>query len=326
MPRKIRLEYEGAIYHVMSRGDRKEDIFICDRDRESFLETLGEVCGKTAWQIHAYCLMRNHFHMVVETPRPNLSAGMHWFLGTYTTRFNWRHQVGGHVFSGRYKGVIVDGSGNGYLKTVCDYVHLNPVRANLLSLEEDLEAFPWSSYPEYLKKASKRPEWLRVDRLLGEWGAADTLRGRRVFQAGMAQRKDEEMEKPSEEWKGLRWGWYWGPEDFRRKLLEMIEEEKGRQHYGEELRESEEQKAERLIGEMLNDLGWTMAELRRRPKGDPKKAKLAKRLRSETTMTWPWIAERLTMGHWRTAANAVRICTSGDQKRPERQGHTNSHL
>jgi REP element-mobilizing transposase RayT len=92
MPRKLRLEYEGAIYHVMNRGDRREDIFLDDRDREGFLKALGETCRKADWQVHAYCLMGNHFHLVVETPRANLSAGMQWFLGTYgfmDAAFKW---------------------------------------------------------------------------------------------------------------------------------------------------------------------------------------------------------------------------------------------
>jgi REP element-mobilizing transposase RayT len=132
MARKLRLEYAGAIYHVMSRGDRREPIFKDDDDRKVFLKTLGEACGKTGWEVHAFCLMDNHFHMVVETPAANLVAGMKWFLGTYTGRFNRRHRVFGHLFSGRYKALVVDGSGSGYLKTVCDYVHLNPVRAGLV--------------------------------------------------------------------------------------------------------------------------------------------------------------------------------------------------
>jgi REP element-mobilizing transposase RayT len=95
MPRKLRLGYEGAIYHVMNRGDRREDIFVDDPDRGRFVETLGEVCMKTDWQVHAYCLMRNHFHLGVETPRANLSEGMQWFLGTYTARFTRRHRYFG---------------------------------------------------------------------------------------------------------------------------------------------------------------------------------------------------------------------------------------
>jgi putative transposase len=92
MPRPLRIEYEGALYHVMSRGDRREAIFLEDADRDGFLRTLGEACAKTAWQVHAYCLMSNHFHLVVETPRPNLALGMKWLLGTYTQRFNRRHK------------------------------------------------------------------------------------------------------------------------------------------------------------------------------------------------------------------------------------------
>jgi len=125
-------------------------------------------CGKTEWQVHAYCLMRNHFHLVLETPQPNLVLGMKWLLGVYTKRFNIRHKLCGHLFAGRYKALVVEGSGNGYLRTVCDYVHLNPVRAKLLPPEVALESYSWSSYPEYLKPAGQRPGWLRVDRLLGE--------------------------------------------------------------------------------------------------------------------------------------------------------------
>ena len=168
MARKLRVEYPGALYHVMSRGDHRELIFRDDRDRRSFVETLGEACQKTGWQVQAYCLMPNHFHLVVQTPQGNLVAGMKWLLGTYTGRFNRRHKLFGHLFSGRYKALIVDGSGNGYLKTVCDYVHLNPARAKLLRPNQPLRNYVWSSWPEYLKPASKRWPWLRVDRLLGE--------------------------------------------------------------------------------------------------------------------------------------------------------------
>jgi REP element-mobilizing transposase RayT len=95
--------------------------------------------------------MENHFHLVIETPLANLVAGMKWFLGTYTSRFNRRHKLFGHLFSGRYKALIVDGSGNGYLRTVCDYVHLNPVRAKLLTDQQPLRSYPWSSYGHYLQ-------------------------------------------------------------------------------------------------------------------------------------------------------------------------------
>ena len=100
MARKIRIQYPGAIYHVMNRGDRREEIFRDDLDRRCFLQTLQEACGKTGFQVHAFCLMHNHFHAVIETPNANLVEGMKWFLGCYTKRFNARHKLFGHVFSG----------------------------------------------------------------------------------------------------------------------------------------------------------------------------------------------------------------------------------
>jgi len=96
MARKLRVEYPGAIYHVVNRGDQREPIFRDGQDRQRFIHTLAEACGKTGWQVLALCLMPNHFHLVIETPRGNLVAGMKWFLGTYTGRYNRRHKLCGH--------------------------------------------------------------------------------------------------------------------------------------------------------------------------------------------------------------------------------------
>jgi putative transposase len=113
MPRKPRVQFPGAVYHVMSRGDRLENIFVDDVDRRGFLKTLAEACQKTGFQFHAYCLMSNHFHAVIETPNANLVEGMRWFLSAYTLRLNHRHKLFGHVFSGRYKSVLVESSTRG---------------------------------------------------------------------------------------------------------------------------------------------------------------------------------------------------------------------
>jgi REP element-mobilizing transposase RayT len=152
----------------MHRGDRGEPLFRDDEDRQRCMAPLGEACDQTGWQVHALWLLPNHFHLVVETPRGNLVAGMKWLLGTYPARFNRRHKLFGHLFSGRYKALIVDGSDPGYLKTVCDYVHLNPARAKRLIPEQPLRAYAWSSWPEDLKRPGKRPAWLRVERVLGD--------------------------------------------------------------------------------------------------------------------------------------------------------------
>jgi REP element-mobilizing transposase RayT len=98
MPRKLRIEYSGAMYHVMSRGDRQDNIYLDEVDRQDFIKTLAEACQKTGWQVHAYCLMSNHYHLVIETPEPNLVAGMAWLQSTYTIRLNHRHKLFGHVF------------------------------------------------------------------------------------------------------------------------------------------------------------------------------------------------------------------------------------
>jgi putative transposase len=225
MPRQLRIEYPGAIYHVMNRGDRREPIFHDDTDRKRFIVTLSEACIKTDWQVHAHCLMNNHFHLVVETPDGNLVAGMRWFLSTYTARFNRRHKQFGHVFSGRYKSLIVDGSGSGYLKTVCDYVHLNPVRAKLLRPEQKLRDFAWSSWPDYLKPPEQRPRWLRVDRLLGELRIPkDSVAGRVELENHLEGRRASEDDG---ELKNIRRGWCLGGETFRQELLEQAQKRTG---------------------------------------------------------------------------------------------------
>lgn len=294
MGRKVRIEYPGAIYHVMNRGDRKERIFNDDSDRLLFLDTLEEACEKTDWQIHSFCLMENHFHLVPETPQPNLVVGMKWLLGTYTNRFNRKHDLVGHVFGGRYKAIIVDGTGDGYLKTACDYVHLNPVRANLLQPQQKLSDYRWSSYPEYLKARRHRRKWLRVDRLFGEWRIPrDSAAGRREFERRMELSR---LTVDSNEWNCLRRGWCFGDESFRLELLGQIDEKMGAEHYGEELRESSEEKAERIVTEELRRLNWSDETLLATPKGDSAKLEIAQRLRAESTMTLAWIADRLQMG------------------------------
>ena len=305
MARKLRVQYPGAIYHVMNRGDRREPIFQDDPDRQRLLETLAEACRKTGWQVHAYCLMPNHFHLVVETPQANLVAGMKWFLGTYTSRFNRRHRLFGHLFSGRYKALVVDGSGNGYLRTVGDYVHLNPVRGKLLSAEQPLSGYGWSSYPAYLRAPSKRPAWLRVDRLLGECGIRrDDAAGRRAF--GVATEERRRREEPGE-WRTVRRGWFLGGAELKARLLEQMGRGVGEHHDGEARRETEDQKAERIIGEELRRRRWSEADLKRRRKPDGKKLRIAARLRRETVQTLDWIARRLQMGCRHTLAECLKM-------------------
>ena len=146
MARPLRIEYPGAVYHVMARGNHGQPIFTDDPDRKRFLETLEEACQRTGWRIHAYVLMGNHYHLLVETPEANLVAGMKWLQSTYTLRYNARHKIFGHLFQGRYKSIVVDGQEGEYFQMVATYIHLNPARAGLIQIgEQRLKSYRWSS-------------------------------------------------------------------------------------------------------------------------------------------------------------------------------------
>ena len=232
--------------------------------------------------------------MVVETPKGNLVAGMKWFLGTYTSRFNRQRKRFGHLFSGRYKALIVDGSGTGYLKAVCDYVHLNPARAKVIPPEQPLPAYRWSSWLEYLKSPGKRWEWLRVDRLLGEYRIPqDSAAGRRVLGEALEARRAAEA---GSDYEGMRRAWCLGDKTFRNELLDQMSGRLGTEHYGEERSETEAEKAEGIVLVELKRIKWDEAELASHAKGDRIKLKLAARFRAETPVTVRWIARRLQMG------------------------------
>jgi hypothetical protein len=252
--------------------------------------------------------MGNHFHLVLETPQPTLVAGMKWFLGTYTQRFNARHRLRGHLFAGRYKSLLVDGSDDMYLRVVCDYVHLNPVRAGLIAADGKLADYAWSSFPEYFKEPAQRPEWLRVDRLLGEIGIRqDDTTGRREFQETMEARCRVEGHADEELWSGIRRGWRFGAEDFLERLMERGAAGGANPeiHSGVAVTETMEEKARRLIGEFLEKRGTGLEELRARSKGDALKIELAGELRKNTAMPMAWIANELRAGVPNSVWNAL---------------------
>ena len=164
MSRPLRLEFAGALYHVTSRGDRQEDIYENDADRISFLKLLGDVCGNYNWGCHAYCLMSNHYHLLIETPEANLSKGMRQLNGVYSQLFNQSHKRVGHVFQGRYKAIHVEKES--YLLELSRYIVLNPVRAQMVYSAQD---WPWSSFRKTVG-AEKEPRWLNTDWILAAFG------------------------------------------------------------------------------------------------------------------------------------------------------------
>jgi putative transposase len=291
MARKLRIQFPGAIYLITSRGDRRQPIFQSDADRQGFLVALGEVCSRTGWNVYAWCLMGDHFHLVLATPEPNLIAGMKWLLGTYTARFNRQHKFSGHVFAGRYKSLLV---GDEFLPSACDYVHLNPARAGCIPNTAPLHQYSWSSYAALVAAPGLRPDWLKAERLFKACGIADDDdQGRAQFALRTEERRHADL---TAEYRGIRRGWCYGGASFREQMLTEVARLAGPNHFGEELNEAAESKARRIIEEELRAALWTEAELLRRKKGDSTKLAIATRLRAETTVTLQWIASQLHMG------------------------------
>lgn len=171
MARQLRIEYPGALYHVTSRGNEKKDIFRSIKDRDKFLSYLSSAWERHSAVFHAYCLMSNHFHLMVETPLGNLSWIMKHINGSYTTYFNVKHKRAGHLLQGRYKAVLVQA--DAYAAELSRYIHLNPVRAKMVSTPEE---YRWSSCSRYLE--GTEPSWLSTGLVLGYFGTEDEDRRR----------------------------------------------------------------------------------------------------------------------------------------------------
>ncbi len=164
MARPLRVEYPGAFYHVVNRGNNQENIYRNDRDREKFLEYLERAAERYSIIIHTYCLMSNHYHLLVETPEANLSLTMQWINVSYAAYFNRKRDRRGHLFQGRFKAILIDA--DEYLKHLSRYIHLNPVRAKMVSSPAE---YVWSSYPGFIGK-EKAPTFLKTDWLLSSFG------------------------------------------------------------------------------------------------------------------------------------------------------------
>ena len=163
MTRPLRLDFPGALHHVTSRGDRREDIYLNNDDRRDWLDGLGNTCQRFNWVVHAFCQMSNHYHLLLETVDGNLARGMRQLNGEYTQRFNRRHALVGHLFQGRYKAILVQKES--YLLELTRYIVLNPLRAGMVA---SLDDWPWSSFP-FTVGASPPPDWLDPDVLLSQF-------------------------------------------------------------------------------------------------------------------------------------------------------------
>jgi hypothetical protein len=273
--------------------------------------------------------MGNHYHLLIETPEPNLVAGMKWLQNTYTRRFNIRHRLWGRLFGDRYKAVPVEREGY-YYETLLDYIHLNPVRAGLIKSRsgQSLLDYPWSSVAGGCAlPPGRRPPWLAAGEALRAFGCPDTAQGRRKW----VQRLDRRAAEGATEHCGvpspapgadgrlsqLRRGWYWGSRQFAERLLEAgraaITKTRSRAYRGSpESRAHGEREALRLLAEGMEAAGLDARELGKLKGSDARKVAIARVIRRRTTVSLGWIAQHLSM---RSAANASqqiqRIKTGG---------------
>ena len=318
MARQVRIQFEGAVYRVMAKGDRRESIIGGDKDRRMFIETLSQASEKTGWLVDAWVLMSNHYHLVLRTPQANLVAGMRWLQNTYTRRFNVRNQLWGHVFGGRYKAVLVEnrefGSGD-YLSNLIDYVHLNPIRAGILNgTTQSLIDYPWSSLSRgYAVSPQKRPCWLKTDDGFGILGLNDSVKGRRLFvqrlegQARQGVNAPELSEHQSLQ-STLHRGWYWGSEQFREYLLKKVDAaaiRRNRNYQSAQMgRDHGQAEAEKIVQQGLERFGLSKTDLELLPGSDPRKVSIAGFIHQSTTTPQGWTAERLQM---KSAANVSQL-------------------
>ena len=314
MARSVRIEYPGAYYHVMARGNRREAIFLDDDDRKFFLECLAEACEKTGWRVHAWVLMGNHYHLFVETPEANLVEGMKWVQNTVTRRFNVRHRKWGRLFGDRYKSVLVEGGEANYYTALWEYIHLNPVRAGLVKAREggSILDYPWSSIAGgHALMPGRRAKWLAAAEGLAIMGFADTVAGRREMvghldQRGRTEGKHSGMVPLPQGADGrmshLRRGWYWGRQEFAQRALALAGTLIGKGRSRAYMRNRERlahgmEEAQRMLEEGIAVAGLKEKELGALPANEARKVALARLVWEKTTVSQSWIAERLKMGN-----------------------------
>jgi len=301
----------------MARGDGGKPVFEDDKDRYAWVDLMGRAGVRFGWRVHAWVLMGNHFHLLLETPEPNVVAGMKWMLGVFSQGWNRRRQRHGHVFQGRYKAVVVNGEerDGSYFKIVADYIHLNPVRSGWVGGEtgKNLRSWRWSSYPSYA--GGKVPEWLETGRVLRAFQLSEDRRGGKAYGGYLEARAREPKAAVSDaSLTELRSGWYLGEKSFGEKLLAalsgeaLVEKKMKASVGGEAVKAHDEAEAERIARDGLALLGLPKDPglLVGRGRWLEEKAVVAALIRKRTGVGNRWIAKRLGMGQEGSVTRAVR--------------------
>jgi putative transposase len=299
MARRLRLQFEGAIYHVINRGNYRRDIFVTESAANAFLATLGQACARYGFRVHGYVVMSNHYHLALETPQANLVEGMHWLQSTFCSRFNRFRRVRGHLFQGRYQALLVEDTS--VLARVIDYIHLNPVRAKLVTPETIL-SFSKSSLPWFIN--GSRPVWLTPADLLKHNGLDDTTTGWAQYVASLTALARDSSEQERRGFSKLSRGWAIGTRGWREAPA------KDHAHLAldpdiprAELREIKEARWRAALELGMNERGKLAADIAGDPKGARWKIEVAIELRTRVGAPHRWIAEQLNMG----SPAAVRV-------------------
>ena len=302
MARKLRVQYPGALYHVINRGNYRSDVFVSVGAANAFERALAEAAERHGWRVHAYVVMRNHFHLALETPAPNLSDGMKWLLGTFATRFNRFRAQQGHLFQGRYKALIVQD--RIWLQRVIDYIHLNPVRANIVP-PLSVAACRWGSLGRFVRRG--RPGRLTAAWLSHAGLGNDDSEGWRKYLDYLAALAGDSSEQNRRQCETLSSGWAIGTSGWRRSLArEFCHLALDPNLAAEEAREIKESRWCNELERAMREAGKSECDRVADPPGSRWKIELAARLRRTVAAPYRWISEKLKMGS--PLAVRVNVC------------------
>lgn len=292
MSRKARIEYEGAYYHVINRGNYRGFIFESAGARRSFLDCLGLTCEAKNWRVHGWCLMGNHYHLLIQTPEANLVDGMRWLQSTFANRFNRFRGMSGHVFQGRYKSILLEGDAVG---TVAHYIHLNPVRAGLVEVDK-LESYEDSSFHQLWYPRKRWSFCDFVPCLESAGGLKDVPKGRRLYRDYLRWLSTDDDEQKRCGFEKMCKGWAKGTRDFKQAVLEDQQDDRLRAVVESEAKEMREPYWARLLSSALKCICKSKSDLQRDRKGAAWKVALARYLRERYLIPNQWLASNLCMG------------------------------
>lgn len=292
MARPLRLLYPHAIYHVINRGNYRTFVFGSPGAAAAFVKCLLEAVRRFKWRLHAFVVMGNHFHLVVETPEANLPEGMHWLQCTFATRFNRFRKERGHVFQGRYYAGLVQPGPS--LARVVNYVHLNPVRAKLVGIEA-LPGYAGSSLGRFLR--GPRPEGLSCADWLKEWGLSDDAEGWEAYGRILADLAADPEQQKAQGFGAMDGVWAIGDEDWKQDIAQSVRQVGVADvPCGRERDAIQAVRWGQVLGQALGRLGRTREDLRVARKGEPWKIALAAELRETCGPNYRWLARELGMG------------------------------